>query len=84
MGWAGPAQPTGPDSAQNCWADFGPKWIGPISAQKTDILLWARPGPEDRAGPGSAWPRPNGRGELIPPHPCMQNAIRSACRERKK
>ena len=24
MGWAGPAQPTGPDSAQNCWADFGP------------------------------------------------------------
>ena len=33
MGWAGPAQPTGPDSAQNCWAEFGPKWIGPISAQ---------------------------------------------------
>jgi len=25
MGWAGPAQPTGPDSAQKCWADFGPK-----------------------------------------------------------
>ena len=48
MGWAGPAQPTGPDSAQNCWADFGPKWIGPISAQKR--LFWARPGPEDRAG----------------------------------
>ena len=38
MGWAGPAQPTGPDSAQNCWADFGPKWIGPISAQKKNIL----------------------------------------------
>ena len=38
MGWAGPAQPTGPDSAQNCWADFGPKWIGPISAQKKTLL----------------------------------------------
>jgi len=126
MGWAGPAQPTGPDSAQNCWADFGPKWIGPISAQKTlqgqtrprrqgwsgptdwvrlspkllgrfrpkmdwadlgpkQILFWARPGPEDRAGPGSAWPsNQNGRGELFSPHPCMQNANRSACREEKK
>ena len=40
MGWAGPAQPTGPGSAQNWWADFGPK-----------RLFWARPGPEDRAGP---------------------------------
>ena len=49
MGWAGPAHPTGPDSAQNCWADFGPKWIGPISTQKR--LFWARPGLEDRAGP---------------------------------
>jgi len=56
MGWAGPAQPTGPNSAQICWADFGPKWIGPISAQKK-IIFWARPGPEDRAGPGPAWRR---------------------------
>ena len=58
MGWAGPAQPTGPDSAPNVlgrfrpkmdWADLGPK--------KTIILFWARPGPEDRAGPGPAWPK---------------------------
>ena len=51
----------------------------------------ARPGPEYRAGPDSAQntglgqdppgPDQNGRGELISPHPCMQNAIRSACRE---
>jgi len=30
------------------------KNIGPISAQK--ILFWAKPGPEDWAGPGPAWP----------------------------
>jgi len=56
MGWAGPAQPTGPDSAQKVvgrfqpkmdWADFGPNTI---------IFFWARRGPEDRAGPGFAWP----------------------------
>ena len=85
MGWAGPAQPTGLDSAQKCWADFGSKMVGPISTQKkTNIPFWARPGPEGRAGPGSAWPsNQNGRGELFSPHPCMQNAIRSACREEK-
>ena len=83
MGWAGPAQPTGPDSAQNCWADFGPKWVGPISAQKKlNIIFGARPGPEERAGPGSAWPKPKrGGGNYFPPHPCMHNATRSACRE---
>jgi len=43
----------GPDTAQKYWADFGPKWIGPISAQN-NILFWARPGPEDRAGPDPA------------------------------
>ena len=85
MGWAGPAQPTGPDSAQKCWADFGPK---------NNILIWARPGPEGRSGPDPAQkaglgrtrpgPDQNGWGELISPHPCMQNAIRSACREGKK
>jgi len=93
MGWAGPAQPTGPDSAPKVlgrfrtkmdWADLGPK---------NNILFWARPGPEYRAGPDSAQkaglgqdppgPDQNGRGELISPHPCMQNAIRSACREGK-
>jgi len=69
MGWAGPAQPTGPDSAQNCWADFGPRWVGPISAQKKlNIIFWARPGPEDRTGPGSAWPKPKrGGGNYFPP-----------------
>ena len=65
MGWAGPAQPTGPDSAQKCWADLGLKWVGPISAQ---ILL-------SSSGPGPAWPNnKHWRGELFSPPPsCMQN-----------
>ena len=47
MGWAGPAQPTGPDSAQNCWADLGPKdSSGPDPAQKTG-------GPAHPTGPDS-------------------------------
>ena len=47
------------------WADFGPNTI---------ILFWARPGPEDWAGPGPAWPsNKRWRGELFSPHP-------SACR----
>ena len=82
MGWAGPAQPTGPDSAQNCWADLGPKMDWADLGPNTIILFWARPGPEDWAGPGPAWPSNNRwRGELFSPHPCMQNATRSACRE---
>ena len=61
MGWAGPAQPTGPDLAQKCWADFGPKQIfssGPDPAQKAGLG-------QDPPGPDQ-----NGRGELISPHPC--------------
>jgi len=70
MGWAGPAQ--------NGLGRSRPK-------KRTSIPFWARPGPEGRAGPGSAWPsNQNGRGELFSPHPCMQNAIRSACRKGKK
>jgi hypothetical protein len=69
MGWAGPAQPTGPDSAPKVlgrsqpkmdWADLGPT--------KSDILFWARPGPEGRAGPGPTWPSNNtGGGNYFPP-----------------
>jgi len=69
MGWAGPAQPTGPDSAPKVlgrsqpkmdWADLGPT--------KSDILFWARPGPEGRAGPGPTWSSNNtGGGNYFPP-----------------
>jgi hypothetical protein len=74
---AGPAQTTGPDSAQNCWADLGPKWVGPISAQnKKHIIFWARPGPEDRAGPGSAWPKPKRGGRnYFPPTPACRTLL---------
>jgi len=93
MGWAGPAQPTGPDSAPKVLGRFRPKMDWADLGPKNNILFWARPGPEYRAGPDSAQkarlgqdppgPDQNGRGELISPHPCMQNAIRSACREGK-
>ena len=95
MGWAGLVRPNrlGRTQPQKCWADFGPKMDWADLGPKNKILFWARPGPEYRAGPDSAQnaglgqdppgPDQNGRGEIISPHPCMQNAIRSACREGK-
>jgi len=51
------------------WADLGPK-------QKTNIFFWARPGPEDRAGPGSAWPKPKrGGGNYFPPTPACRTLL---------
>jgi len=71
MGWAGPAQPTGPDSAPKVlgwsrpkmdWADLGPT--------KSDILFWARPGPERQGwARTSLAQQQNWRGELFSPHP---------------
>jgi len=61
------------------------------------FLFWARPGPEGRAGPGSAWPinktswartslaqhkKPTG-GIISPPSSCMQNEC-SACRRKRR
>jgi len=79
MGWAGPAQPTGPDSAQNGLGRSRPK-------KKLNILFWARPGPEDRAGPGSAWPKPKrGGGNYFPPTPaCRTLLVLHAGKETKK
>jgi hypothetical protein len=53
MGWAGPAQPTGPDSAQNCWADFGPKLLGRFRPK----MDWADLGPKEKysLGPNELW-----------------------------
>jgi len=74
MGWAGPAQPTGPDSAQN--------GLGRSRPKKTKHYLLGQTRPR-RQG----WARirlaqaKTGRGELFSPHPCMQNATRSACGE---
>jgi len=68
MGWAGPAQPTGPDSAPNVlgrfrpkmyWADLGPKKLlsssGPDPAQKTG-LGQDPPGPAIKTGGGNYFP----------------------------
>ena len=77
MGWAGLAQPTGPDSAQNGLGRFRPK----------KLISPSGPGPAQKAGPGKDPPGPatkTGGGNYFPPHPCMQNAIRSTCREEKK
>ena len=55
--WVGPAQLTGPESAQQefgrsrprmDWADLGPT--------KSPIFFWAGPGPDSRDGLESVWP----------------------------
>jgi len=68
MGWADPAQPAGPDSAQWCWADFGPKWIGPISTQNglgrsrpKKLIFSSGPDPAQKAGLGQDQPGPSTR-----------------------
>ena len=86
MGWAGPAQPTGPDSAPKVlgrsrpkmdWADLGPT--------KSDMLFWARPGPEGRAGPGPAWPsNKTGRGGIVPPPTLLHAERYSFCMQGTK
>jgi len=61
------------------WADLGPK-------KKLNIIFWARPGPEDRAGPGSAWPKPKrGGGNYFPPTlACRTLLVLHAGKETKK
>jgi len=58
------------------WADLGPK-------EKYSLLGQTRPRRQGWARTRLAQTQ-NGRGELISPRPCMQNAIRSACREGNK
>ena len=53
---AGPAQTIGPDSAPKVLGRFRPKMDWADLGPKNNILFWARPGPEDWAGPGPAWP----------------------------
>ena len=80
MGWAGPAQPTGPDSAQKVLGRFRPKnGLGP----QTGILLWARPGPEGRTGPGPAWPGTKWAGGINFPPPLHAERY-SFCMQRRK
>jgi len=82
---AGPAQPTGPDSVQNCWADFGPKWIGPISAQNK---YSSGPDPAQKTGLGQDPPGPvtkTGGGNYFPPTPaCRTLIVLHAEKKRKK
>jgi len=46
LNWAGLGRPNqlGRPQPQRCWADLGPKWIGPTLAQKPNIPFWARKG----------------------------------------
>ena len=83
MGWAGPAQPTGSASAQNCWADFGPKKHYLLGQTRPRRQGWAGPGPEGRTGPGSAWPRPKRAGGINFPPPLHAERY-SFCMQRRK
>jgi len=58
VGWARPAQLTGLDSTQKKgWADLSPSGIwANLGPTKSSISVWARPGPDSRAGPESVWP----------------------------
>jgi len=84
LGWAGPGQPAGPDSAPKVLGRFRPKnGLGRSRPKKTDILLWARPGLEGRTGPGSAWPRPKRAGGNNFPPPLHAERY-SFCMQRRK
>ena len=79
MGWAGLSPKLlGRFRPKMDWADLDPK--------KLNLLFWARPGPEDRAGPGSAWPKPKtGGGNYFPPTPaCRTLLVLHAEKEKKK
>ena len=72
---AGPAHPTGPDSVQNCWADFGPQWIGPRSAQNKNS---SGPDPAQKTRLGQDPPGPatkTGGGNYFPPAPACRTLI---------
>ena len=69
MGWAGPAQPTGPDSAQNCWADLGPK-------QKAHYLLGqTRPRRQGWARIRLAQAKTGQGGNYFPPTPACRTLL---------
>ena len=80
MGWAGPAQPTGPISAQNGLGRSRPKTkntlsSGPDSAQKTG-LGQDPPGPIQNGAGG---------GNYFPPTPaCRTLLVLHAGKEKKK
>jgi len=58
MGWAGLVRPNrlGWTQPKKCWADFSPKCIGPISAQK--LLSSSGPDPAQKTGLGQDQPGP--------------------------
>jgi len=57
VGWARPAQLTGLDSAQKGVGRYRPSGIwANLGPTKSYISVWARPGPNSRAGPESVWP----------------------------
>ena len=85
MGWAGPTQPTGPGSAQKCWADFGPK-NGLGRSRPKKLISPSGPGPAQKARLGQDPPGPatkTGRGELFPPPPLHAERY-SFCMQRRK
>ena len=75
------------------WAGLSPKLLGrfrpkmdwaDLSPKKTNILFWVRPGPEDRVGPGSAWPKPKRAGGIIFPPPLHAERYSFSMQRRKR
>ena len=57
MGWAGPAQPTGPDSALNVLGQFRPKMDWADLGPKKKLLSSSGPDPAQKTGLGRTRPR---------------------------
>ena len=87
MGWAGPAQPTGPDSAQNCWADLRPKMGWADFGPKKKLTFSSGPDPAQKTGLGQDPPGPsqNGAGGIIfPPTPACRTLLVLHAEKEKK
>jgi hypothetical protein len=84
-GWAGPKQ-LGRTQPQKCWADLGPKnGLGRFRPRYYYTLLGqTRPRRLGWARTSLAQQQTLAGGIIFPPPFCMQNVIRSACRNEKK
>jgi hypothetical protein len=57
LGWADPTNWAGL-SPKKGWADLGPSGIwANLGPTKSSIFIWARPGPDSRAGPSQSGPQ---------------------------
>jgi len=85
LGWAGPAQPTGPDSAQKVLGRFRPKMDWADLGPKKKLASPSGLGPKGKAGPGSTWPsNKTGGGNYFPPAPACRTLFVLHVEEKRK